>query len=446
MTLSRADKLPPQAEDIEMAVLGTILSYPDVINDISALLTPEMFYGQQHQVIFTSCMNVFKKINKIDLVTVTHDLIGNNTIETAGGVIYVTKLLDNAISNSMLEHHALIIKQKYIARNYIRIGQEIQKMAHDPMNDVSDIAEFAETQLLELSGTLHNKKSKKLDKIIDNVINVIEKIISGEIKLVGVPSGFSKLDRVTGGFKQKELTIIAARPSMGKTALALQIAKNAATLKYPVAFFSCEMGEDELGRRYLSGVSGRSNVELLNGKCNIDNLLRTSEQLIPLPLYIDDTSQISVLELRAKARRMVMEYGVRMVIVDYLQLMTGIGASREQEVASISRGLKGIAKDLDIAVVALSQLNRRLEATANKMPNLSDLRESGSIEQDADVVMFVYRPEYYKIAEIKINDEMTKTNGLMIVPIAKNRNGAVCDIHLRANECLSNIFEEPETF
>ena len=437
-------KVPPQSEDSELAVLGIILTYPDAINDITEILSPETFYRQSHQIIFESALNVFKKIGKIDLITVTNDLRNNNNLESIGGPIYITKLCGTGMSVSMLEHYAFIIKQKYLQREYIRVSTEIQNLSFDDMNDVSDVAEFAEMSLLQISDKIHKKEPIKLGKLVDSVIDIIQKLINKEISLTGIPTGFLKMDRVTGGFKKKELIIIAGRPGMGKTALALQIAKNTAELNYPVGFFSCEMSDDSLARRYLSNVSGRSNVELLTAKCNIEHLLASSEKLLQLGIYIDDTSNISLLELRSKTRKLILRYDIKIIVVDYLQLMKGEGQSREQEVSYISRGLKAIAKDMDIPVIALSQINRESESRKDKRPQLSDLRESGAIEQDADMVLLIYRPAYYKIKTITSNDQEISTEGLMMVDIAKNRNGAIGEFNLKHNISLSEILEDVE--
>jgi replicative DNA helicase len=439
-------KVPPQANDMEEAVLGGLMIDKFAIDTVMSILKPESFYREAHQKIYKAITDLFSRHFPADLITITEELRSNNELDAIGGPVYLTQLMSKVVTATNIEYHAQIVAQKYIQRELIRISTELQTRSFDDSYDISELLEYAETELLQLSGTINNKKAKKLSVIIDGVIDVIAKIINGEIKLVGIPSGFTSLDRITGGFKGAELTLIAGRPSQGKTALALQIAKNATGLKYPIAIFSHEMSSDELGRRYLSGVSNKTNVQLLNGNVDLDHLLKTSEELLPLKLYIDDCSSLTVMEMRSKTRKLIIEYGIKMIIVDYLQLMKGIGDTREQEVASIGRGLKGIAKDLNIAVVALSQLNRRLEGTANKMPNLSDLRESGSLEQEADIVMFVYRPEYYKISTICINGTDVDTKGLMIVPVAKNRNGAVCEIQLKCNECLSNIYEETEPF
>jgi len=442
--VSEFGKVPPNAIDMENAVLGLILIYPDGFNEVMAILKSEMFYKEAHQKIYEACLIVFKRIGKVDLTTVTRELLDNHNIESIGGPLYITKLCASSYSIEMIEHYAIIVKQKYIAREYIRLGSEIQNMAFDESNDISDVAEYAETNLLEISGTIHKKEPSLLGLLVDKIVEITQKLINREISLIGVPYGFTKIDRMTGGAKSGELVIIAGRPSMGKTALALQIAKNTAQLNNAVGFFSCEMSSDSLVRRYISGVSEYTNVELLNGKCNIDKIVTTTESLLKLGIYIDDTSNISLLELRAKTRKLILKHGIKAIIIDYLQLMKGDGQNREQEVASISRGLKAIAKDFDIAVIALSHINRVSEARGDKRPQLSDLRESGAIEQDADVVFLVYRPAKYGINSIISDGHDISTQGLMIVDIAKNRNGATGDYNLKTNISLTNIYEEDE--
>ena len=446
VTLPDFGKIPPSANDMESAVLGIILIHPDAFNDIVSVLKPDMFYKETHKFIFDACLNVFKKINKTDLITVTEYLRSNNSLDLAGGPLYITQLCDTSASFQMIEHYALIVKQKYLQREYIRVSTELRDMAFNDTYDIADVADYAEMSLLEISDKIHKKEPIKLGKLVDGVIDIIQKLINREISLTGIPTGFTQMDRVTGGFKSKELIIIAGRPGMGKTALALQIAKNTAELNNPVGFFSCEMSDDSLARRYLSNVSGKSYVELLTAKCNIDHLLATSEQLLKLGIYIDDTSNISLLELRSKTRKLLLKYSIKMVIVDYLQLMKGEGQSREQEVSYISRGLKAIAKDMDIPVIALSQINRESESRKEKRPQLSDLRESGAIEQDADMVLLVYRPAYYKFRTVVSDGTEISTEGLMIVDIAKNRNGATGEFNLKHNISLSEIIQEAETF
>jgi replicative DNA helicase len=391
------DKILPQAVEAEETVIGSLLSYPDSINNIMAMLTPEMFYKSELQKIYKCCIDIIHRFGSVDLITITDELRKQNI---PVDIVYLTELSGRIVTDRMIENHALMIKEKYILRKYIQAGQELANMAYS--EDLQAVSEKAETDILNISGLLHAREPQKLSVLVDDAINVIDKLRKKEISLIGVPSGFTAIDRITGGFKRGELTIIAGRPSMGKTALALQIAKNAAELNNPVVMFSLEMAQFEQALRFLSGVSGYSNVDLITGRCDIERLLKTSEPLLSLGIYIDDTSAITLLELRAKARKMILKYGIKLVIVDYIQLMTGVGQSREQEVSYLSRGLKAIAKDLDIPVIALSQLNRLAESRLERKPQLADLRESGAIEQDADMVMLLYRPAYYGISSYSV--------------------------------------------
>jgi replicative DNA helicase len=430
------DKTLPQAIDAEETVIGTLLAYPESINNIIAILTPEMFYKSELQLIYKCCLGIIKKFGTIDLITLTDELRKKGIIEN---YIYLVELSGRVITDRMIENHALLIKEKYLLRRYIKAGDELSKFAYT--GDLADVAEKAEMAILNISNKLHTKEPKKLGGLINDVISVTDKLVKKEISLIGVPSGFTKFDRLTGGFKKKQLIIIAGRPSIGKTALALQIAKNAAELYNPVGIFSCEMSEDELARRFVSGVSGRSNVELISGRCEVNNLLTTSEPLLKLEIYIDDTSAISLLELRAKARKLILKFGIKMIIVDYLQLLTGVGQNREQEISYLSRGLKSIAKDLDIPVIALSQLNRLAESRVDRKPQLADLRESGAIEQDADIVMLLHRPGHYGIKTANLNNTERSTDGLIVINLAKNRNGATGELGLIHNESMTQIIE-----
>jgi replicative DNA helicase len=438
-------KVPPQANDMEEAVLGAVMVDGDAILSVVNILKPESFYRESHQKIFKAIIDLTKKNFPTDIFSVTEELRAHQELEAVGGPVYITQLSSKVVTATNVEYHASIVAQKYMQRELIRISTEIQTRAFDDTYDIAELLEYTESSLMDISGSTHKKKPKRLSTIIGGVIDTIGKIISGEIRIVGVPSGLISLDRATGGFKKGEFTIIACRPSVGKTSLACQIAKNASMQSYPVAIFSLEMSEEELGRKYLSGVSGKSNTELINGRCNENQLIEQSQKLNKLPLYIDDTPAISIIELKSKARRLVMESGIKMIIVDYLQLMKGEGQNREQEVSFVSRGLKMIAKDLNIAVIALSQLNRNLERTADKKPNLADLRESGSLEQDSDIVIFPYRPVLNGQDTIFINNIEENTKGLMMLILAKNRNGiAHIEIKLKHNESLTDIYEEDE--
>ena len=427
------DKMLPRAVEAEETVIGTLLCYPDSINNVMAILTPEMFYKSDLQSIYKCAIDIIQRFGSVDLITVSNEMKGKIDI------IYLTELSGRVVTDRMIESHAMLVKEKYLLRKYNQVGNELANMALT--EDLQTVTEKAEMDILNISGLLHTWEPKQLSVLVDATIKIIDKLAKKEISLIGVPSGFTNLDRITGGFKKGELTIIAARPSMGKTALALQIAKNAAELNSPSVLFSCEMAEFEQALRFLSGVSGYSNVQLITGKCDIETLLKTSEPLLKLGIFIDDTSQITLLELRAKARKMILKHGIKLIIVDYLQLMTGTGQSREQEVSYLSRGLKGIAKDLNVPIIALSQLNRKSEDRAERKPQLADLRDSGAIEQDADVVMLLYRPAYYGISTYSINGSDDNTNGLLIVNLAKNRNGCTGELMLHHNESMTVINE-----
>jgi len=431
------DKMQPQAVDAEEIIIGTLLAYPDSINSVMAILKPEMFYKVELQNIYSCCIEIIQRSGGVDTITLCDEMRKKNI---AFNVAYLTELSRRVMSNAMVESHALIIKQKYLLRRYITTGNELANMAYT--EDLADVSEKAETDILNISGVLHSKEPKKLGVLVDDAINVIDKLRKKEISLIGVPSGFTTIDRKTGGFKRGELTIIAGRPSMGKTALALQVAKNAAELNNPVVIYSLEMAHFEQSLRFLSGVSGYSNVDLITGRCDIERLIKTSEPLLGLGIYIDDTPAITLLELRAKTRKLILKHGIKMIVVDYIQLMTGSGQNREQEVAYLSRGLKAIAKDMDIPVVAMSQLNRGLEIRADRKPALADLRESGAIEQDADMVMLLYRPAYYGIPSYNVNGVNYDARDIMIVNLAKNRNGCTGELILKHNESMTVIMNE----
>jgi replicative DNA helicase len=437
-------KIQPQAIDMEEAVLGAIMLEKDALLIVIEILKPEYFYREAHQKIFSSIVELTKRNSPADLFSVSEELRAHNELDSIGGPMYVTTLTSKVVSAANVEYHASIVAQKFFQREMIRIGTDILTKAFDDTYDIADLLESAELTLLEISGRVARKKPMRLGIIVDQVLDEISKIKAGELKIIGVPSGLVALDRCTGGLRKQELTIVAARPSMGKTSYCLQIGMNAARMGYPVAFFSLEMGNSDLARRCISGSSGKSNIDLLNGNCDLDHLCKATEELVSMPLYIDETSSISIVELRAKIRRLILEHGIKLVIIDYLQLMSGTGDSREQEVASISRGLKAIAKDFDIPVMAAAQLNRKVEATGDKKPNLSDLRESGAIEQDADIVQLIYRPEKYGLSTAEICGETINTKGVFAVIIGKNRNGPVGEIKFRCTPSLSRIYEENE--
>lgn len=431
------DKILPQATDIEQAVLGICLSYSGVAGGLR--LKPCMFYKEPNQKIFQV---IIELESNASVISVTNKLQEKGVLEFVGGPLYITKLTDGVYSDSMAEYYAAIIREKYMRREYIRVSSELVTKSFDECIDLSDLIEFAENGLFNISDLSQSKEPEHISKSIDEILIDVEKIQSKEKKLVGIPSGFTEVDRATGGWQPANLYIVAGRPSMGKTAFILQLAKFPAKLKIPVAIFSLEMSKRDLTVRFMSGESDYSNNQIRNAEVNLETLVSKTSDLAYLPIYIDDTPAISIPELRSKVKKLILKYGVKMIFVDYLQLMTGVGQSREQEVSFISRGLKAIAKEFDIPVIAVSQLNRDVEKTKSKMPGLADLRESGAIEQDADFVGFVFRPAYYNMKDIDVNGSNMPCQGLMLFYSGKNRNGALFMEPLYHNEFITKISDE----
>jgi replicative DNA helicase len=307
--------------------------------------------------------------------------------------------------------------------------------------------QFAESELFKLSSATQKKDFRHIAALMDELLLKIYKIANKELDLIGVPSGYPEIDRYTSGWQNGDLIIVAGRPSMGKTALALELTEGSAKLGHPVGFFSLEMSEEQLTTRKLSGVCGLSNTQLRAGKVDdYDKLCMQSNEIAKLPIYLDDTSSLTLFELRSKAKKMVIKHGVKLLVVDYLQLMKAEAGSREQEVSQISRGLKAIAKELGVPIIALSQLNRQVEDRADKKPRLADLRESGAIEQDADMVLFILRPAYYHMKEIELSGQSISTENLILVDISKHRNGALGIIPLRHNDDMSKIISYDDDF
>lgn len=435
-----SDEHPPSNIAVEQLLVGTILAFPDSLNNVMATLTPEMFYDTRLRMTYKCCLDTNKKYGSFDMATVNTELKQRGSEDS---INYLAGLANEVCTSAMIDIHGLVIREMFVTRGVVAFANMIKESAYT--DDLADTIAKAEKGILDLSGRLHAKEPKVLGSIIDEVISYVDKMNRGEIELWGIPSGFAALDRLTSGFARGSLTYIAGRPSLGKTALALQIAKNAAESKFNVGIFSLEMSQFQEGIRFLSGVSGYTNVQLKNKGCDIEHLVKTSEPLQQLGIYIDDTAGISLPELRSKTRKMVLQHGIQLMIIDYLQLMTGNKGkqNREQEVSEISAGLKAIAIDFDIAVVALSQVNRKSEDRRDKRAYLSDLRESGSLEQDADLVLLIHRPEratdekYYKTPEGKD----ISVDGLIVLDIAKHRNGACGEIYLRHNTAMTKIEE-----
>ncbi len=431
-------KLPPQAVDIEEAVLGALMLEKDALSAVIDVLRPEVFYKDAHQMIFKVIHQLFHKAEPIDILTVTHALKKSGELEIVGGAYYITQLTSRIASAANIEYHARIILQKYIQRELIRISGETIRDAYEDNEDVLSLLDRAEKNLFEISEGNIRRNFEDMQSLISKPIKEIEVAANQKSGITGVPSGFTELDRVTAGWQKSDLVIIAARPGMGKTAFTLSMARNAAVMfKKPVAFFSLEMSSVQLVNRLISSEAEITSEKIRKGQLADHEWEQLNARIKPLteaPLYIDDTPALSIFELRAKCRRLVAEKGVSMIIIDYLQLMQAGSDSksgnREQEISTISRSLKAIAKELSVPIIALSQLSRAVETRAgsSKRPQLSDLRESGAIEQDADMVLFIYRPEYYQLSE---DENGQSTQGIAEVAVAKNRNGALKTVNLK---------------
>ena len=431
------DRILPHNIQLEKSVLGICLVYPDTINSVR--LKPDMFYDDKHKKIFQAMREVSSK-GACDLITVTEQLRKSGMLDFAGGAMYITKLTEQIFSDQQAEQYAMLIKEKYLLREYIRISYEIIDKSYQ--EDISDVIEHAEGSLFRLSDFTQSKEPRQISNCIDELLKDVEKIYTKEKSLIGIPSGYTSIDRKTGGWQPGNLIIIAGRPSMGKTALALALCQNSAKLNNPVGLSSLEMSDSEIAARFLSSVSGYTNVQIRNADINLDDLALKSNDIAGLPIVIDDTPGLSLMEMRSKVKKMILKFGVSLVIVDYLQLMTAEAGNREQEVATISRGLKAIAKEFNIPVIALSQLNREVENRADKRPRLADLRESGAIEQDADIVCFIFRPAVYGIKSLVIDKDEIPSSGMILIDCAKDRNGALFTIPLYHNESLTVIREE----
>ena len=434
-------RVQPQAVDLEEAVLGAMMLERDAVNVAIDILQPESFYKESHQKIFSVIQELFQSSEPIDILTITNRLRKNGVLELVGGPYYITQLTNRVASAANVEFHARIISQKHIQRELIRISTKIISSAFDETTDVFNLLDEAESSLFGITQTNLKKSQVPMTDLIRKAIEQIQTARNNDGSLVGVPSGFTDLDRMTSGWQPSDLIILAARPAMGKTAFALTLARNAAVqFDKPVAIFSLEMSSVQLVTRLISAESELSASKLRDGKLEnheMEQIHAKISDLAEAEMFIDDTPAISVFELRAKARRMKSQYDIQMLIVDYLQLMTSGGAegkgsgNREQEISTISRSLKSIAKELNIPVIALSQLSRAVETRGgSKRPLLSDLRESGAIEQDADIVSFIYRPEYYKIDEWD-DEERTPTEGQAEFIVAKHRNGGLENIRLK---------------
>jgi len=431
-------KIPPQATDLEEVVLGAMMIDKKGVDDVIDILHPEAFYKQANQFVFEAIFKLFENSEPVDLLTVSHQLKKDEKLKLVGGDFYLISLTQKVSSSAHIEFHARIILQKFIQRSLIKISSEIIEEAYDETKDVFDLLDNAEAKLYEVTQGNIKKSSESARDLVHLAKKKIEEI-SQKDGTSGIPTGFTKLDALTSGWQPSDLIIVAARPGMGKTALTLTMARNIAVeANKGVAFFSLEMSSVQLITRLISSETGLSSEKLRTGKLEKhewEQLNVKVKNLEKAPLFIDDTPSLSIFDLRAKARRLASQHDIKIIMIDYLQLMTAGGSNktgnREQEISTISRNLKALAKELEIPVIALSQLSRAVESRGgSKRPLLSDLRESGAIEQDADIVSFIYRPEYYKIDEWD-DDERSPTEGQGEFIIAKHRNGGLDNIRLK---------------
>ncbi len=443
-------KLPPQAPELEEAVLGAIMIEKDAYSLISEILKPECFYKIAHQRIFEAIMTLAMLQEPIDMHTVTEQLRKAGTIDEVGGPYYITLLTAKVSSAAHLEYHSRIIVQKFLARELIRISTEIQNKAFDDKSDVDDLMQEAEGMLFEVTQRNLKKDVTQIKPVIDEAIHRMQ-LAATKQGASGVPTGFHSLDKITSGWQKSDLIIIAARPAMGKTAFVLSMAKNMGVdYNSPVAIFSLEMSNVQLVNRLIMNVCELDGEKIKNGQLDPPEWAKFDKDIIELidaPIFIDDTPSLSIFELRSKCRRLVKEHKIQCIIIDYLQLMNASGmnfGSREQEVSIISRSLKGLAKELDIPIIALSQLNRGVEGRTGlegKRPQLSDLRESGAIEQDADMVCFIHRPEYYHLTEDNHGNSLV---GIAEIIVAKHRNGATGDIQLKFKNTFAKFMNKDD--
>ena len=434
--LSGIGKLPPQAIDLEEAILGALMLEKSPLNDVIDIIhQPEIFYKEAHQKIYSAIQDLFSSSESIDILTVTQKLKSNGDLDFVGGAYYISQLTNRIASAAHAESHARIIVQKYILREMIRISGKVIQNAYDETTDVFNLLDEAESELFKVTEGNIRKDYESMASLIFKAQSEIEIAMQKEDGINGVGSGFKELDKITSGWQKSDMIVIAARPGMGKTAFVLSMARNVAVdYEHPVAIFSLEMSSIQLVNRLISGEAEIPAEDIRRGnfsKSEFEQFFERTKSLSEAPIYIDDTPALSIFELRAKSRRLKQQHNVKLIIIDYLQLMSsgGKGGNREQEISNISRSIKEIAKELEVPIIALSQLSRSVETRGgDKRPMLSDLRDSGAIEQDADIVGFIYRPEYYQLTEWP---DGSPCNNQGEIIIAKHRNGSLKDVRLK---------------
>lgn len=435
-TITDAGKLPPQAIDIEEAVLGAMLLEKNAVNDAIDILQPDSFYKIEHQKIFAVILELFANSENIDILSVTERLRKKGDLQFVGGPGYIARLTNKVASAAHVEYHARIISEKHILRSLIEVSSDVIKNSYDETKDVFNVLSEAESGLFKIAEGNLKKSYQNVNELVHQAMDEIEKASENKDGVSGVPSGFTELDRLTSGWQKSDMIVLAARPGMGKTAFVLSMARNTAVqFGQGVAVFSLEMSSVQLVKRFMAMETGISSEKIRKGFSDAADWQKLNDgvkALTEAPIYIDDTPALSIFELRAKCRRMKMQHDIQLVIIDYLQLMsagTGKGGNREQEISTISRSIKEIAKEINVPIIALSQLSRSVETRGgDKRPLLSDLRESGAIEQDADMVCFIYRPEYYGLLE---DENGMPTEGVGEIIVAKHRNGSLDTVRLK---------------
>ena len=430
-------KIPPQAIDVEQVVLGAMMLEKNAVNDTIDVLHHNSFYDPKHQYIYKAIRELFAATSPIDLVTVTSRLQKNGELEAAGGASYISSLTNRVASSAHIQFHARIIAEKFIKRELIRVSSEIIRDAYDETHDVFDLLNSAESGLFQIAENNMSKQVASMQTVVREAIQEIEKASQNSDGISGVPSGFFELDKITSGWQRSDMVVIAARPGMGKTAFVLSLARNTAVdYGMGVAIFTLEMSSVQLVKRLIASESRISAEKLRKGDLKdyeFQQLHTRINKLATAPIFIDDTPAITIFDFRAKCRRLKAQHNIELIIIEYLQLMSAKdgkgGGNREQEISTISRSIKEIAKELNIPIIALAQLSRSVEQRGgDKRPQLSDLRESGAIEQDADIVSFIYRPEYYGLIK---DDDGNANQGIGEIIIAKHRNGALDRVKLR---------------
>jgi len=423
-------KIPPNDIEAEQAVLGSMLTDKDAVISAIEVLKPEDFYREDNKIIYTAILNLYNRAEPVDIITLKAELTSMGKFDNIGGLEYLVELPEKVPTTANVDKYIKIVEEKSILRSLIKTANEIITLGYDPTEEVENIMDNAEKKIFDIMQSKNQKGYTPIKDILIETFAQIEQLYNQKQHITGVPTGFADLDYKTAGLHGSDLVLVAARPAMGKSAFALNIATNAAVrAKVPVAIFSLEMSKEQMVNRILCSEAMVDSNKVRTGKLDEQDWTKLASALGPLSeaqIFIDDTPGINVMEIRAKCRKLKLEKGLGLVVIDYLQLITANsgkrGGSREQEIAEISRSLKILAKEIDVPVIALSQLSRAPEQRPDHRPMLSDLRESGSIEQDADIVMFLYRDDYY-------NEDSEKKNVAEVI-MAKHRAGSTGTVEL----------------